>query len=73
MTSCPDRVVSVPGGFDCIVRGRQFGTWRSRNEAQAGLLTEQRRADKCEAEESAREIELIDARTRDYHEWCNRE
>lgn len=39
-----DRVIETPDGFDCIVQGKRFGTWRSRGEARAGMETEQRRA-----------------------------
>lgn len=38
-----DRLIETPDGFDCIVDGQRFGTWRSKGEAQAGLQTEQTR------------------------------
>jgi hypothetical protein len=39
-----DRVVETASGFDCIVAGRQFGTWATRAMARAGMAVEQRRA-----------------------------
>ncbi len=39
-----DRIIETAEGYNCIVNGRIFGTWRSRAEAVAGMATEQRRA-----------------------------
>ena len=38
-----DRIIETADGFDCIVGGNRFGTWRSRREATAGMATEKRR------------------------------
>jgi hypothetical protein len=40
----------TPEGFDCIVNGKRFGTWRSHGEAKAGMQTEIERAGKCESD-----------------------
>ena len=45
-----NRIVETPDGFDCIVNGVQFGTWRSRAEAKAGMATEVQRASKVAAQ-----------------------
>ena len=39
-----DRIIEWQHGFDVIVDGCRFGTWRSKAEAAAGLEVEQRRA-----------------------------
>lgn len=39
-----DRVIETPDGFDCIVAGRQFGTWRTSARARAAMRVEQKRA-----------------------------
>ena len=33
-------IIETKDGFDCIVSGVQYGTWRSRAEASAGMATE---------------------------------
>lgn len=68
-----DRIVKTADGYDCIVDGRRFGTWRSRAEATAGMVTERRRAAEREEAESARQIAYADAETQRHHEWRNRE
>ena len=54
-----DKVVSVEGGFDCIVNGRQFGTWRSYAEARLGMKVEQRRAQAALAQVQSRVFEVL--------------
>jgi len=44
-----DRVVEVDQGFDCIVQGRTFGTWATRELAKAGMRVEQDRANQRKA------------------------
>lgn len=39
-----DQVFCLHDGFYCIVRGRTFGTWKTREIAEAGMAVEQRRA-----------------------------
>ena len=39
-----DRVIETPDGFDCIVGGRQFGTWATRAMARGAMRVEQDRA-----------------------------
>ena len=39
-----DRIIEWQHGFDVMVDGCRFGTWRSKAEAAAGLEVEQRRA-----------------------------
>ena len=39
-----DRIIECQHGFDVMVDGCRFGTWRSKAEAAAGLEVEQRRA-----------------------------
>ena len=39
-----DRIIETADGYDVIVAGRTFGTWRSKREAAGGLAVEQRRA-----------------------------
>lgn len=39
-----NRIIEHTDGFDCVVDGERFGTWRSRREALAGLQTEMIRA-----------------------------
>ena len=68
-----DRIISVQDGFDCIVGNRQFGTWRSRGEAAAGMATEQRRLAEREEAESQRLMAQTDATIREYHEWRMRD
>jgi hypothetical protein len=34
-------IVETQYGFDCIVGGKRFGTWRSHKEAKAGMVTEE--------------------------------
>jgi hypothetical protein len=36
-------VIETQHGFDCIVGGKRYGTWRSRGEANAGMATEEAR------------------------------
>lgn len=43
-TVAKDHIIETEDGFDCIVRNRRFGTWRSHAEARGGMQTEQRRA-----------------------------
>ena len=45
-----NRIIETPAGFDCIVNGQQFGTWRSRAEAHGGMQVEVRRAEKADAD-----------------------
>ena len=39
-----DRIIETQDGYDVIVDGKTYGTWRSKAEAAAGLHVEQRRA-----------------------------
>ena len=68
-----NRVIETADGFDCIVDGKQFGTWRSRREASAGMATEIGRAKAREDAESERQMALVDAEVQRHHEWCNRD
>ena len=69
-----DRIIETADGFDVVVNGRTFGTWRSRAEAAGGLAVERRReADRRESEESKRLIAQADAETQRHHEWRNRD
>ena len=64
-----NRIVETPDGFDCIVNELQFGTWRSRAEAKAGMATEVQRAADRDQAESDRLIEQTNAEVRRHHEW----
>ena len=39
-----DRIIETQDGYDVIVDGKTYGTWRSKAEASGGLQVEQRRA-----------------------------
>lgn len=39
-----DQVFRLKDGFYCMVSGRVFGTWDTKELAEVGLLVEQRRA-----------------------------
>lgn len=41
-----DHVYRLPEGWFCLVDGRQFGPWLLKGYAEAGIKTEQRRAEK---------------------------
>jgi len=59
-----DRVIETMDGFDCIVDGETFGTWRSRREAEAGMKVEQDRV------AHRRRLDgLTDAEIQRYIEW----
>lgn len=47
-----DRIVETEHGYDCIVKGVRYGTWRSKGEARGGLATEQARAVAKKVQES---------------------
>ena len=66
-----NRVIETQDGFDCIVEGQRFGSWRSRAEAAAGMVTEVARHEVREKAESQRLMAQTDAATQDYHEWRN--
>lgn len=68
-----DRIVETQHGYDVIVDGTRYGTWRSRGEASAGLVTEQIRAKDRAAAETERDMAYIDAETQRHHEWRNRD
>lgn len=68
-----DRIVETQDGYDCIVGGVRYGTWRSKGEAAAGMATERTRADARMAAEVAREMARLDASVQEYHEWRNRD
>ena len=68
-----DRIVETAYGYDVIVSGQRFGTWRSKAEAAGGLAVEQRRRAEREEADSARAIACTETKIRDYHEWRNRD
>lgn len=44
-----DRIVETEGGFDIIVGGRRFGSWRTRREAVNARRAEQQRQQEKDA------------------------
>jgi hypothetical protein len=40
-----DRVFRLHDGWYCIVDGHTYGTWETKEIAEAGMATERRRAD----------------------------
>jgi hypothetical protein len=40
-----DQVFRLQDGFYCIVDGRTFGTWETKELAEAGMAVERQRAD----------------------------
>lgn len=47
------RIIETPHGFDTIVNGQTFGTWRSRAEAKAGMQVEEQRATRITSGQAA--------------------
>lgn len=58
-----DRIVETEGGFDIIVGGRRFGSWRTRREAVNARRAEQQRQQEKDA---AAIQECILSTARDY-------
>jgi hypothetical protein len=53
-----DQVFYLKDGFYCIVNGKVFGTWDTKEIAEAGMQVEQRRAAAWKAKEKAA-LELL--------------
>lgn len=65
-----DRIVETDTGFDCIVNGERFGTWRSKAEAGAGMAVEQKRTVSKKRRAKLREFDaLVNATLNEYNQY----